>query len=432
MGLPERNCASASAAPPKYPVTQSPSPSRAPERRTGRSTSPMTHTSTMYRSERVKSPPSTLASRLCATVATPAMMSAAASVPFLPSGGTPSDTSTPSGVAPSAARSDMAEPAARTPISLKASQSVRKCTFSRELSMLIASVVDPKGISAQSSPRSGTSPVISAIRAMMPRTRSNSLPGPRFIGMPCITTRRGFKFREHRRSGRLDVFPRSPHVRKRGEHVGRAQAPRGPLPGSLLRSSTQGMRAERGGLGGRRPPRQKRTDESGEEITAAAGREAGVAARDDVLGTAEIGDDGRNTFQQNGALELRRGARRRRPAIVRRFVRQCVSGERAELAEMRRQNQVSSAWCQVCIRKDIECVRINNRRHGTSRQNARDQAPSRSARLTTEARAEDYGIRPFERLSGCRFELFTERGLHRQHVGETGLRRRDRLDRRDQ
>jgi len=54
------------AAPPRYPVTQRPSPSRAPERRTGRVVSPMTHTSTMYCSERVKSRP-VLWLRSCAT-----------------------------------------------------------------------------------------------------------------------------------------------------------------------------------------------------------------------------------------------------------------------------------------------------------------------------------------------------------------------------
>src|SRR6059036_839352 len=80
------------------------------------------------------------------------------------------------------ARSDKAEQAARQPISLKSSQSVRKWTFSSELSMLIARFVEPNAINAQSSPSSELSPVISAIRSMMPRMRSNSLPGPRFMG----------------------------------------------------------------------------------------------------------------------------------------------------------------------------------------------------------------------------------------------------------
>src|SRR6266576_5856666 len=127
-------------------------------------------------------------------LATPAMISAAGSAPFLPSiGGIPSEASTPSGLAPAAARSESAAPAARNPISLKLSQSVRKWTFSSEVSMLTARVAAPNGISAQSSPSSDTSPATSAICARIPRTRSNSLPGPRFIVLPCITTRQGLQ-----------------------------------------------------------------------------------------------------------------------------------------------------------------------------------------------------------------------------------------------
>jgi len=103
------------------------------------------------------------------------------------------------------------------------------------------------------------------------------------------------------------------------------------------------MRAECRSLGGRRSPSEECADEPGEQITAAARGEAGIAARDDVLGAAQIGDDGRHTLQQNGALEFRRRARRSRPAIVRRFVGERVAGDRAELSKMRRQNQVSGA-----------------------------------------------------------------------------------------
>src|SRR5436309_3512596 len=91
---------------------------------------------------------------LFASFATPAMISTAGSAPFLPfRGGTPRETRRPTGVAPSAARSESAAPAARNPISLKSSQSVRKWTPSSDASMLTANVVVPRGTSAQSSPR---------------------------------------------------------------------------------------------------------------------------------------------------------------------------------------------------------------------------------------------------------------------------------------
>src|SRR6266545_5883190 len=121
--------ASASPAPPSRPVTHRPSPSRAPARRTGRCTLPSTHTSTTYFSERTRSPPSTLAPTLCTAAPTPAMISTAGStfpVARFSFPGIPSETSTPIGSAPSAARSESAAAAARQPISSKVSQSVRK------------------------------------------------------------------------------------------------------------------------------------------------------------------------------------------------------------------------------------------------------------------------------------------------------------------
>src|SRR2546425_11221500 len=61
----------------------------------------------------------------------------------LPVPGTPRETSTPIGSAPSAARSDSAAAVARHSISRNDSQSVRKCTPSTLRSMLKASVVPP-------------------------------------------------------------------------------------------------------------------------------------------------------------------------------------------------------------------------------------------------------------------------------------------------
>src|SRR2546425_5174582 len=295
----------------------------------------MTHTSTTYCLERVKSPPSTFAARLCTIVATPPMMPAAASGPLCPFAGPPRDTRTPKGLAPSAARSDNADPAARKPISLKSSQSVRKWTFSSDLSMLIARVVEPTGITAQSSPSSDPSPVILAIRSMMPRMRSNSLPGPRFMGRSFLQHLWSLKFHKNWRSGGRHILPGPPHIRKGRQDIGRAQAAGRPLPGALLGGPTEGMRAECRRLGGRRSPGEECADEPGEQITAAARGEAGIAARDDVLGAAQIGDDGWHTLQQNGAIEFCRRARRSRPTIVRRFVGECVSGEGAKLSEMR-------------------------------------------------------------------------------------------------
>src|SRR5207245_791362 len=119
---------------PRSPRTPSPSPTFAPTRRTGRSAVPSTHTSTRYFSARTRSPPRTLAPTLWAAAPTPVMISTAASslsVVRFPLSGTPSETRAPSGVAPSAARSDSAAAAARQPISGKLSQSVRKWTSSR-------------------------------------------------------------------------------------------------------------------------------------------------------------------------------------------------------------------------------------------------------------------------------------------------------------
>jgi hypothetical protein len=130
-------------------------------------------------SARTRSPPSTLAPTLCTAAPTPFMISAASSTSSAGrcrGSGTPSETRTPSGCAPSAARSDRAAAAARHPISRKVSQSVRKWTSCTLASMLTARMVPPSGISAQSSPRS---PASGPRPAIIARMRSNSPPGPR-------------------------------------------------------------------------------------------------------------------------------------------------------------------------------------------------------------------------------------------------------------
>jgi hypothetical protein len=92
------------------------------------------------------------------------------------------------------------------------------------------------------------------------------------------------------------------------------------------------VRTKRGRFGGRGAAREKRADEPREQVATAAGRETGVAARHDMLGSSQIGDDGRYAFEQDGALELRGRASRGGPAIVRRFVGERVTGEDAELS----------------------------------------------------------------------------------------------------
>jgi len=72
----------------------------------------------------------------------------------------------------------------------------------------------------------------------------------------------------------------------------------------LLGGPTEGMRAECRSLGGRRSPGEKCADEAGEQITAAAGGEAGIAARHNLLGAAQIGDDCRHTLQQHVHLSF--------------------------------------------------------------------------------------------------------------------------------
>ena len=181
---PPRRAASASPAPPSRPVTHSPSPGRAPPRRTGRWATPSAHTSTRQREARARSPPSTLAPTLRAAAPTPAMIwtsGEALPVARCTLLGIPSETRTPRGCAPSAARSDRAAAVARQPISRNESQSVRKCTPSSDRSRLIASVRPPTGSSAQSSPRSR--PAAPSV-AKMARRRSNSPPGPRRSDRP--------------------------------------------------------------------------------------------------------------------------------------------------------------------------------------------------------------------------------------------------------
>lgn len=114
---------------------------------------------------------------------------------------------------------------------------------------------------------------------------------------------------ENRRSYRADFFPSPPHVGKRGEDIRRPETARGPLPRATLRGPAERMSAQRGGLGGRSPAREERANESRQQIAAAPCCETGVAARNDVLRTAQVGDDGGNAFKEHGASELRGRAR---------------------------------------------------------------------------------------------------------------------------
>src|SRR5712692_646782 len=105
------------------------------------------------------------------------------------------------------------------------------------------------------------------------------------------------------------VLPGPPHVGNRGENVRRPETARGPLPRATLRGPAECMSAQRCGLGRRSPAREERADESREQIAAASCCETGIAARNDVLRTAQVGDDGGNAFEEHGASELRRRAR---------------------------------------------------------------------------------------------------------------------------
>src|SRR2546426_38292 len=75
----------------------------------------------------------------------------------------------------------------------------------------------------------------------------------------------------------------------------------------------------------------------------------------------------------------------------------------------------------------MESVRINNRRHRTARQNTRDKALSRLARLSAQAGPEDDRIGPLDSFQDLRLRRLAERGLDGQDVREAGLRRSDRL-----
>ena len=60
------------------------------------------------------------------------------------------------------------------------------------------------------------------------------------------------------------------------------------------------------------------------------------------------------------------------------------------------------------VLKEMQGVGVDDRWQRSPGKHLANELRARLARLTTEARAEDYRIRPFERLSGCRFELFTK------------------------
>ena len=186
------------------------------------------------------------------------------------------------------------------------------------------------------------------------------------------------------------------------------------------------MSAQRGGLGGRSPAREERADESREQIAAAPCCETGVAARHDVLRTAQVGDDGGNAFKEHGASELRRRARGCRPAIVRRFVREGVAGEGAELAQMRRAHDGP-------VSLTLEIMKGVGVDHGRNRAPAQHLRDERLAcRLSPEPGAEHHGIRPLERFGSGRIEILTERRFDGQYIGKTRLRGGNRFARGDQ
>src|SRR6267378_6379146 len=112
---------------------------------------------------------------------------------------------------------------------------------------------------------------------------------------------RGLELDENRWPHGAHFLPRPPHLGKRSEDIRRPETARGPLPRATLRGPAERVSAERGGLGGCGPAREERADETREQIAAASCCETGIAARNDVLRTTQVGDDGRNTFQEHGA-----------------------------------------------------------------------------------------------------------------------------------
>src|SRR6266849_5993659 len=232
---------------------------------------------------------------------------------------------------------------------------------------------------------------------------------------------RGLELDENRWPNGAYFLPSPPHIGKRGEDIRRPETARGPLPRATLRGPAERMCAQRGGLGGRSPAREERADESREQIAAASCRETGIPARNDVLRTTQVGDDGGNAFEEHGASELRRRVRGGRPAIVRRFVREGVAGEGAELAQMRRAHDGP-----VDLTLEImQGVGVDHGRHRAPAQHLRHELLA--CGLSPESGAEHHGIRPLECFGSGWIEILTERRFDRQYIGKTRLRGGDRF-----
>src|SRR2546422_691355 len=97
---------------------------------------------------------------------------------------------------------------------------------------------------------------------------------------------RGLELDENRWPDRADFLPSPPHVGKRGEDIRRPETARGPLPRATLRGPAERMSAQRGGLGGRRPPRAGRARESPAQVRPAPPFEARGAAPPHLLTVA--------------------------------------------------------------------------------------------------------------------------------------------------
>src|SRR5436190_13211518 len=105
------------------------------------------------------------------------------------------------------------------------------------------------------------------------------------------TTSGRFRRLELLQNGRtewLHVLPLTPYVRESREHIRRPETASRPLLRAQLRRAPECVCAKRGRFCGRRAAREKRADEAREQVATSAGRETGVAARHDMLGSPQI------------------------------------------------------------------------------------------------------------------------------------------------
>src|SRR5207237_3378212 len=109
-------------------------------------------------------------------------------------------------------------------------------------------------------------------------------------------------------------------------------------------------------------------------------------------------------LEQHRAFEFRRGAGRRGPPIIRRFVGERIAGERPKFAEVRGAHEGTTARRHVCT-KQVERIGIDDRWDRPARERRLQKVRARLAWLPAQARTDHYRVSPVGALRDWRLEL---------------------------